>query len=244
MCLIIFSPNFNRSTIRKSILEKGFDENSDGAGFAYLENGLIKISQSYFDFDKFYESYKQITVNLSGPILIHFRWATKGSNNNTNTQPLFINEHLVMAHNGIFEGLSLCSKNLSDSVNLSRIIKRLKWEFPFNNAQKDLLKALCSERSKLVFLNKNGQYNIINEQLGAWRAGCWYSDGGTIFKKHPWEHSDIEVYPTEPEYKKQKFDKIIQKSRPFLPYHMMNKEERLNYDEYLTTLIREDRDNL
>ena len=173
------------SQFRPSILESGFNNNDNGAGFAYIENGKLKISKAYFKWSNFKRAfYSTVKRVKTGPMLVHFRWATHGSHNRTNTQPLWVQkDKLVMAHNGVFSSLSFDGIDLSDSVILSKIVKGLKWTLPFSRNQNLMLTGLCADRSKLVFLDQTGKYAIINEEAGAWRYGSWYSDGGDVFRR-------------------------------------------------------------
>ncbi len=178
MCLIVFTPNARRATIRKATLAQGFDRNDDGAGFAYVSGGKLHVSKAYFDFNAFYADY-QFVCNLNGPVLIHFRYGTKGSKAARNTQPLTIHANsLVMAHNGVIQGLSQSKEDVSDSVKLARLIQRLDWRLPFKPAQIDLLGSLCYDNSKLVFLDAQGRHLIVHEDEGVWRRGAWYSNKG------------------------------------------------------------------
>lgn len=178
MCLIIFAPHINRAKIRRAVLERAFLRNSDGAGMAYVKDGELTISKAYMDFDAFFKAYQRVrSTTHRGPLLIHFRWGTCGPNNETNTQPLNIyTGRLVMAHNGIFSGLSMKDSDVSDSVRLARLVRRAGWDYPFAKAQTEMLEALCDDSSKLVFIDNRGRHTIINERLGAWRAGAWYSN--------------------------------------------------------------------
>lgn len=188
MCLIVFTPNIRRATIRKSVLERGFTRNSDGAGFAYLANGRVVVSKGYDDFAAFWRAYRPIAAMARGPVLIHFRWSTIGSENLTNTQPSVITpDRLVMAHNGTFDGLKAVADkhDLSDSVALAQLLGRLNWAFPFTRPQADMLRALCDDSSKLVFMSSTGRHLIINESEGKWSRGAWYSDGGDVLEPTP-----------------------------------------------------------
>jgi hypothetical protein len=40
----------------------------------------------------------------------------------------------------------------------------------------DMLDAFIGGGSKLVFLNDNDDYFIVNEQAGHWNMGCWFSN--------------------------------------------------------------------
>lgn len=183
MCLIIFTPNIKHATIRRNVLERGFWRNDDGAGMAYVRAGQLVISKPFMTFDAFHSAYQRAlsTMDRQSALLIHFRRGTCGPNNATNTQPLSVyGGQLVMAHNGVFGHLSDHKSEISDSVALSRMIRRVGWTFPFKKACVEMLDMLCDRSSKLVFLSNRGQYKIINEQLGKWRGGCWYSDGASV----------------------------------------------------------------
>lgn len=186
MCLIVFIPNLRHSTVRKSVLERGFIKNNDGAGFAYIRDGALVLSKGYDFFEDFYKAYKEArrSIDDRGPMLIHFRWSSVGVNNYTNTQPLPVRDNLVMAHNGTIDGFKpdpLLSDD-SDSVCLAKVLRRVGWEYPFNRATKEVLRGICADESKLVFLNSQGRYTIINEQKGKWSRGAWYSDGGNVLE--------------------------------------------------------------
>lgn len=185
MCLIIFAPNASTSRIRKVILERGFRKNKDGAGLAYVKDGRVVVSKAYYTFTDFFVAYqraRRAMIGTESPLLIHFRWGTCGPVNHTNTQPLVIyRNQLVMAHNGIFDNLSDYESPVSDSVRLTRIIREHGWAYPFNKNQISTLDTMCGRFSKLVFLSHTGRYTIINERLGGWRRGAWYSDDGATF---------------------------------------------------------------
>ena len=184
MCLIIFTPNIRRALIRKSVLRRGFEGNPHGCGFSYIENGELKLDKGYFTFEKFFEAYKATRERIrSGPFLIHFRYATCGGHNKTNSQPIYSRNDLIMAHNGVFGGLSFPESGISDSVLLAQILNKMNMPFPITKPFRLVLEALCDDYSKLVFMSKNGKWDIINSHLGCWRAGCWYSDKGECLKR-------------------------------------------------------------
>lgn len=186
MCLIIFTTNLQRARVRKSVLEKAFFQNYDGVGIAYLDDGVLKVSKSNNDiFDDFYANYCKIRDFVgTGPCLIHFRAKSVGLVNAANTQPVVINPaSLVMAHNGTIDALK--GGEDSDSVVLGSNIKKLDWTFPYSKPQIEMLRMLCAGRSKLVFFDSTGKYQIINDKLGKWSRGAWYSDGGDILDYDP-----------------------------------------------------------
>ncbi len=187
MCLIIYAPNLKTARIRKVLLERAFYRHNDGAGLAYIKDGDVVVSRGYMTFDRFFLAFQQARSDVlangkTGPLLVHFRRKTCGPANYVNTQPLTIyRRRLVMAHNGVFESLSEEGQAVSDSVRLSQTIRKLGWNFPFVKGQVEMLEVMCRERSKLVFLDNKGRALIVNEPLGKWCRGAWYSDGGDLF---------------------------------------------------------------
>lgn len=195
MCLILFSPDISRAKITQEVLAAGFRKNDDGAGIAYVEDNVVKVSKFFSGantgevYNRFLIAYQDIRARIrKGPILIHFRWATCGSKSARNTQPVIIyQDKLVMAHNGVFSGLSHSTEDISDTVQLAQSIKRMKWEHPFPSYKIKMLDGLCDMSSKLVFLDNNGRHTIVNEEAGGWEEGVWYSDGGIT---HAYENTD------------------------------------------------------
>lgn len=181
MCLIIFTPNIEKAKIWKPVLKRGFERNSHGAGFAYIKDGKVVITKGFFKFKKFFQAYSEVRETATGPFLIHFRLATCGSKRHKNTQPIpVIKNEMVMVHNGVFPALSFDGgEDISDSVYLAQTIKKLGWTIPFTREQEDMLVGLCADYSKLIFLKNTGEYQFINESLGAWKNGVWYSDKGS-----------------------------------------------------------------
>lgn len=185
MCLIVFAPNIETAVIRKSVLKRGFEGNSHGCGFAYVENGQLQLLKAFWTFESFYRAYLNVKNRIQrGPMLIHFRYATRGIHNKRNSQPIFINRNLVMAHNGTFHDLDFDNCNISDSVRLADNLGKMGMSFPLTRPYREILQALCGEYiNKLVFLDNLGRWDIINPNLGSWRKGAWYSDKGECLKR-------------------------------------------------------------
>lgn len=184
MCLIIFSPNFQKSRIDPDDLERAFKVNDDGAGMAYIKNGNVITDKPYFKWKHFKKAYEAATENLKGPLLVHFRLSTSGEKNRENSHPFTIKRNeLVMAHNGIFSELSYNNSKISDTVRFVNMLKQLDWKYPYNANQQKLLEIACAGYNKLVFLDNNGDYVIINESAGVWKGNCWYSNTHSFAQK-------------------------------------------------------------
>jgi hypothetical protein len=181
MCLLIFSPDIKKSKIDIDDLKRGFTKNNDGAGLAYVLDGKVVIDKGYFKFKSFLHAYERITRTIEGPLMIHFRMATSGKKDYQNSHPMSIYDgELCMGHNGVFTELSYSNSETSDTVKLAELLNSLQWNFPFAPEQEKILTMLCGSYNKLVFLDNNGKYLIINEKQGTWRDDTWYSNTGAF----------------------------------------------------------------
>jgi len=98
MCIIAIKPEGISIPIER--LKSCWDNNSDGAGFMYSENGKLNIVKGLMTFDSFIKSYNDISP-LNKRIVIHFRYGTHGKICPDLTHPFIINKSLALVHNGI-----------------------------------------------------------------------------------------------------------------------------------------------
>lgn len=147
MCVIIVKKK-GVDLPSKSELQKAYNRNPHGAGFATKDKVYKTLS-----FADFYENFiKNVTVN--DDCIIHFRLATHGSINAKNAHP-FKGRTVTFAHNGV---LPISSKNdKTDSEILFRSILEPAIELyglrshTFNDIVKSVI-----ETSKFAFIDKQG----------------------------------------------------------------------------------------
>ena len=105
---------------------------------------------------------------FNNPItIIHFRITTHGLTNRTNCHPFLIDDSIGFAHNGIIDFVS-DHKKKSDTIMFKREILQ---QLPDNFIDNDIIIRLIEEsigNSKLVFLNRKGEFRIANEHKGHW----------------------------------------------------------------------------
>lgn len=99
MCIAISKPK--GMIINEPVLEKCFQSNSDGAGFAYCEDGILHIEKGFFTIEDFKEAYKP---HEEKEALIHFRIKTHGELSAENCHPFMVTDTIAMIHNGIISG--------------------------------------------------------------------------------------------------------------------------------------------
>lgn len=179
MCVAIFKPP--GVNIREEILRAAWEVNRDGAGFAFLKKGKVKISKGYMTFDAFKAAWDIHTQrHPSSPFLLHFRIRTQGAVDQERTHPFAVAEG-AMIHNGSIQGTGVTynSEESDTSTFAKKLGARLTFTFTSSN-KKELGEALGW--NKLVFLYNNGKHVIINEDKGEWREGAWFSNTHWAYK--------------------------------------------------------------
>ncbi len=176
MCVAIYKPANIQLT--KKTLHKCFLENSDGAGFAYLdENGHAVISKGYFSFGEFWRAYRE---HMPKEAIIHFRWATHGTTDKENCHPFALPGGGALIHNGVISWADSCDifDNRSDTRTfvddlLSDLL--LKGNCLHEPGFKAAIEGALGLGNKLVCFHK-GKPVILNEQQGDWKYGAWFSN--------------------------------------------------------------------
>ena len=161
--------------ISKSTLRRCYDANPDGAGFMYAEDKQLVVKKGYFTFKEFYKEYRP---HGDKQVLIHFRIKTHGPIDKNNCHPFLVNNSLGFIHNGIINGYG--DSKESDTIQFNNsILKKIVSKHGNNSLFDDPMVELIENvigYSKLVFLDRHGNYTIMNEKKGNWNDGVWYSN--------------------------------------------------------------------
>lgn len=174
MCIIIVKP-YNQ-VIPETVLEKSLSQNQDGFGlYAYSPEMGGKVYRTIH-----YNNYFKPQIDKYNKeeyfLIAHYRLTSAGNNNLKNVHPFNIRKGWWMFHNGHFEH-AYYHRFKSDTNIVSDALKKIK--YPDQN-----IPAICHMMdnmtdSRLVFV-KNDDYHIVNEPLGKWSGGIWYSQTGPI----------------------------------------------------------------
>ena len=181
MCLLIGTKKGVQ--VPNEHLNNGWTRNSDGGGYSFLRNDVL-VTKKFRNKTKFLKQYKlDFDNNKESKFIVHFRLATDGTNKGvTNVHPFNVNKNLVFAHNGIISNVGE-DKILSDTQLFNNnILKNMQTDFLSYKGNKKLISDFIGH-SKLVFLNTRNQMTIINEHLGDWLNGIWYSNDSYKTKK-------------------------------------------------------------
>lgn len=91
MCIAIVKPRgINFPAIK--ILQCGFKNNPDGAGFAFSRNGKNYIYKGFFTFDEFWQKIVELNLSVDDTVLIHFRLSSNGNTTQATCHPFPITD--------------------------------------------------------------------------------------------------------------------------------------------------------
>jgi len=215
MCIAILNPN--NVILEKETLKNCWENNGDGAGLLWVENGNLKTYKAMVSFDKLFNKYLEIRKSKytkDSQVVIHFRISTHGKVNRTNCHPFIVSNELGFVHNGIISKVER-NAEFSDTYMFNQLfLKALPKDFYTKQVYHDLIESYIGS-SKLLFLDKNNDAYIINESMGVWDLGCWFSNttykfsryvdmGGTKVLKSEYEKSKQGFFPST--YGTGKFD--------------------------------------
>jgi len=178
MCLLILAKG--GSTPSKKSLRIAARNNPDGFGFAIIgtDNRIHRFRSMDIEetITAFFEARKRFP---KGHAIFHLRITTHGATNIDNCHPFVINDDVVMGHNGM---LPIKEENGRSDTRI------FAEDWLPEIGMKDLLDDPEGVEelekfigySKLAFLNVGDElekpFYIINEELGHWKDGVWYSN--------------------------------------------------------------------
>jgi len=153
--------------------------NNDGAGVCYpTKAGTLARFRSLEYADVKTKCQKLEKQGL--PFILHLRYATHGKVSKTNAHPFRLKSHgLMMAHNGIISTLTI-PKNMVDSRALARELDAIMPRgFLTDDGRLTAVEDLA-QTSRLTFMDASGHLFFVNEDLGKWKNGVWYSQPSAI----------------------------------------------------------------
>lgn len=195
MCIAIYKPANKRIT--KDSFEECWWNNGDGLGFAYVENKTIVVKKGFM---KKEAALKELLAHEDKELVIHFRKASQGMVVDENNCHPFLVAHegaetaaespwqLAMVHNGRLEWRSEKEKSdtncfFNDCIapHFLRDPWFLDYEYARIMMRRMIVNSVTRTENKLIFLRYNAKDDktsvfIINDQLGNWHDGCWYSN--------------------------------------------------------------------
>lgn len=189
MCIAIM--NAAGFTLTDEILENSWGSNPHGGGIAWVEPNVLGEMEvkmlSTLDKNEMFEAYKLIRTKFpDSNMLVHFRITTHGGTNIENCHPFWVQQDkLALIHNGIISGYG--NATMSDTNEFATgVLAHLPHDWTYNKATMHLVERTIGSGSKLVLLNKNNEFFIVNEQAGHWNNEfqSWFSNDS--YKEQPY----------------------------------------------------------
>lgn len=191
MCIIAYRPE-NKSISLKT-LEIMYENNPDGAGFMYADNGKIYLKKGFMNLASFLDACKTIPENV--PCIYHCRIATHGTVRQGTCHPfpvtsdpellnspeIIINKGYAVAHNGIISGMDT-KNDFSDSQAYIRDI--LAPLSKMRSLHADNLVATIEktiDNSRLAVLGVNGKVSLFGRG--------WTVDNGIFYSNTSYKES-------------------------------------------------------
>ena len=195
MCILMYA--HSNASIPRKHLENACDNNPDGFGWAIItfdgkEWGLLtdKGMKDRPIIDSFLEAREQ---HPSWPALFHARIATHGTTTVDNAHPFWVAENMtVLAHNGMLpireqDGKSDTRLFAEEWLPTLGVKELLDTDEGFEQLED------FASGSKLVVLSIDPELErfsyIVNEELGHWDQGVWYSNNSYKYKSYSYSYS-------------------------------------------------------
>lgn len=178
MCIAILQTQSRKKPLKKKMMETCWENNPDGMGFVYNKDNSLFYFHELEDFDTFYDVYRSCRLeNPESIFLIHFRWATHGGNRVELCHPFFVSDEVAFIHNGVLDVDGIPKSESDTSWFNKSILQKLPDGWYDNDGIFSLIESFA-DASKLAFIRHDGTYRIVNEELGHWVSGVWFSNKG------------------------------------------------------------------
>lgn len=171
MCLLVVRPSNSNWLPSQKEFHNAWQSNPDGFGLAYVKRERVHVKKTLSE----PEAWKAVQALPKGaPALMHWRYATHGSESLSNCHPFHLanirSAYWVGAHNGILSKQA-CLGDKTDSesylLGLETVDKA--------EIERDVAKL---GYGKIALLSNAGELVIANEGDGEWRSGVWRSNSG------------------------------------------------------------------
>lgn len=174
MCLAVYKPAGVHPDW--DAYSNGFQRNSDGAGFAVVDAGKVRIHKGFFTFDEFKEAFSNFADKQCA---VHFRLTSHGKTNADNCHPFKVSDELALIHNGVLNIACDVNASMSDTWHYNRLILRplaARDRGFYSRPDISFMGEQAIAGSKFVFLRADGDFGIWNESDGHWHGDAWWSN--------------------------------------------------------------------
>lgn len=181
MCLIFLKPKSAKNYLTYERFCNALENNPHSVGIVYKNpsDGKVKIER-FVHPEKGKEKIYDI-IKDKEEYAIHFRYATHGGVNLANCHPFIVNSDLCLMHNGVMSDFGKIDESKSDTKNFTECFLRPYIEQEGIGVIKDKefiedVGKVIGAYNKLLLIDKDFNWSIINESSGVWKEGCWLSN--------------------------------------------------------------------
>ena len=177
MCIIAAKP-IGIKMPEDKIIQNMWNNNDDGAGFMWAEDGFVHIRKGFMTYEDFKQALDEFCKNhdtTKTPLVMHFRITTHGGTKPENCHPFPISDSVGMlskpgvkckvgvAHNGVIPITP--RKGISDTMEyIASQLAPLSRAVPNFYKNKDLCEMILNATgSRLAFLNDKGEIFTIGD---------------------------------------------------------------------------------
>ena len=181
MCLIFLKPKNAKNYLTYDRFCNALENNPHSVGIIYKnpEDGKVKIERFVKPEkgkDKIYDIIKD-----KEEFAIHYRFATHGAVNLTNCHPFIVTKDLALMHNGVMSEFANIDLPKSDTRNFAESFLKpyIEQEGIGVIKDKDFIEdvgKVIGSYNKILLIDKDFNWSIINEKSGVWKEGCWLSN--------------------------------------------------------------------
>ena len=177
MCILVYKPAGVKLPA-KNLVKNCYDNNPDGCGMMWVEDGKVKIDKDLYDFETF---YSKLLEHEDKNLVFHCRIKTHGAISKDNCHPFRITDEFALAHNGILN--VQCYEGMTDSESFGiDYMGHLTKEDLYNpKFQKILNEIVVANASKVAVMTTDDKVILFNE-------GGFIQDNGVYFSNNTFRY--------------------------------------------------------
>ena len=179
MCTLILNPN-NAPAISLNSFLNLWDNNPDGAGFAYIHGGKLHIIKEMRSPGARHAENLAIKRQTAHAILLDFRISTQGNVNEANAHPFRVNQNIAFAHNGVISAAPRSDSHSDTALLVRDVLQKFPDNFIHKKGYIEALRYIAGHSNKFALLDVSGKYALINSHLFHLHEGTYYSNRGYL----------------------------------------------------------------